>query len=411
MLKKAVYQVLRHRHFWREAGFDELSELYVSIMFRGLSISLTGLFVPLYMLGLEYSLTSILMVIAWYFTFRIFFCDIASAFTVARIGPKHTMLIGYSLLTISTAMFLCLTQIAWPLWLLGGIWGASASFFFIPFNVDFSKVKHSRYGGRELGYVNIMEKVGSAAGPLIGGLIATVFGPQYIFLAATILLVIGIIPLLRTAEPVKTRQKLDFSSLKIDNLKRDFISVSALGIENSLTMFLWPLYLGFFVVAGATAYAKLGILWSVSLCAAILAAHIIGKLIDTHRGRKLLKVSAGINAVLHLLRPLVKSYPVAFGINVVNDIVTVGYRMPYYKGLFDAADNLPGYRIVYLTSIEFISSVCKGTVWWLMVLLASVMNPQALFVTGFSIAALASILITSERFKALDPVYNKNNHG
>ncbi len=43
MLKKIVYSLLRHRHFWREVGFDELSELYVSMMFRGLSISLPGI--------------------------------------------------------------------------------------------------------------------------------------------------------------------------------------------------------------------------------------------------------------------------------------------------------------------------------------------------------------------------------
>lgn len=88
------------------------------------------------------------MVIAWYFTFRGLLWDTLSSYTTARIGPKHTMLIGYALLISSTALFLTLPAVAWPIWLLGGVWGASSSFFLIPFNVDFSKVKHSDHGVR-----------------------------------------------------------------------------------------------------------------------------------------------------------------------------------------------------------------------------------------------------------------------
>src|SRR4051812_26373657 len=120
MIKKVVKRVIIPRHSWRTAGFNELSELYVSIMFRGLAISLTGLFVPLYMLQLHYVATDIIMVVAWYFTFRTVFVDLLSGYTVARFGPKHTLIIGNLLLIASTALFLSLSVYAWPLWLLGG---------------------------------------------------------------------------------------------------------------------------------------------------------------------------------------------------------------------------------------------------------------------------------------------------
>lgn len=403
MIKKIINRVLRQRHFWREAGFDELSELYVSMMFRSLSINMTGLFVPLYMLRLDYDVVSILTVIAWYFTFRVIFADILAAYTVAKHGPKHTMLIGYILLILSTIMFLYLPNTPWPIWLLGGLWGASASFFFIPFNVDFSKVKHSKYGGKELSYINIMDKIGSLIGPIVGGIVATLFSPQYIFLVAVIFLLASIIPLFKTSEPVQLNQKLDFKTLKADKLKNDFISVMALGVENSLTAMLWPLYLGVFILVGSAAYAKLGILWSFSILASILSAQLIGSLIDKHQGRKLLRYSAIINGLLHIIRPFIGTYPAAFATNIVNDSVTVGYRLPYFKGLYDAADDLPGHRIVYLTSVEMMSSVAKGTIWWILVLLASVTSVRTLFVIGFGLAALASFMITTERFKALRP--------
>ncbi len=410
MLKKAVYQVLRPRHFWREAGFDELSELYVSIMLRSFSINMTGIFIPLYLLGLGYSVTEVMMVIAWYFTFRVAFSDLLSAYTVAKIGPKHSMLIGFGLLTVATSMFLTLPHIMWPLFILGGALGTSVSFFFIPFNVDFSKVKHSAHGGKELGWVTIMDKLGQTLGPITGGIIATLFGnASYIFLAATILLIISVFVLMRTAEPVRINQKLDFKSLKADNLLPDFLSVAGIGIENTVSMFLWPLFLGVFILVGSTAYIKLGVLASVSIIAAILAAYTIGKLIDSRQGRPLLRYSASINAAVHLIRPFITNYPAAFALNVANDTVTVGYRMPYFKGLYDAADDVPGYRIVYLTSIELVSSIAKATVWWLLVLLSLILSAKTVMGIGFLIAAAASLLIMSERFRALEPrAYNHN---
>lgn len=409
MLKQIVSKFLKHRHFWRDVGFDELSELYISVMFRSLSISITGLFVPVYLLQLHYSITQILMVVAWYFTFRSVFADVVSAYTIARIGPKHTMLLGYLFLITSTGLFLTLPTAFWPLWLVGGIWGMSASFFFIPFHVDFSKVKHRKHGGKELGFISIVERVGNAMGPLIGGLVATLFGGQYIFLAAIILLTVGLVPLFRTAEPVRLKQHLDFKGFKIDNLKRDFVSVVGIGIENTLTMYIWPLFLGLFVLTGTSVYVKLGAISSISFIVSICSAQAIGRLIDRRQGRSLLRLSATANTVVHLLRPFVSNLPLALGINMANEAVTSGYRMPYYKGLYDAADDLPGYRIVYISSIEWIASIAKATTYWLLIILSLLLPARSVMSIGFLVAAAASCVIMLERFGALAPrSYNKS---
>lgn len=403
MLKEAIYRLLRQRHFWREVGFDELGELYINTMFRGLALSLTGLFVPVYLLQLHFSVTAILEVVAWYFTFRGLFCDVLSGYTVAKIGPKHTLTIGYGLLILSTLTFLTLSHITWPIWLLGGLWGLSSSFFFVPFNVDFSKVKHSRHGGKELGYVNIMDRVGQILGPLIGGIVATLFGGQYIFLAAALVLVIGVIPLLSTAEPVRLNQHLDFKGFKANQLKRDALSFAAMGVENNICLYLWPLFLGLFIIRDSTVYAKLGGLVSISLVVGIFSAYAIGKLIDKRRGRALLRRATILNSSLHLMRPFIQTYPVALGVNIANETITPGYRMPYFKGYFDAADDYPGHRIVYLTSLESIASIAKATMWWILVLLSGVLSARNLTTLGFLIAAVASLTIMTERFKSLNP--------
>jgi MFS family permease len=401
MLKRLIYRLLARRHFWRQVGFDELSELYIGMMFRGMAIGMSGLFVPLFLIGLHYSVTSILMVMAWYFTSRLGVFDLLAGYMVARIGPKHGMFIGHIMLIASTALFLTLPHYSWPLWLLGGLWGGAQSFFFISFNVDFSKVKHPRHSGKEFGYITIMEKIGAVFGPLVGGVVATVFDPGYIFLLAIGLLLGGLLPLFRTAEPVRVKQRLDFRHFTIDGHGRDFLAAAGLGVENYVSLYLWPLFLGLFVLVGSTAYAKLGVLSSVSFAVSILAARVIGRLIDARKGRLLLRSGALANALLHLFRPFVSTFPIAFGVNLVNDAITPAYRMPYFKGLFNAADDLPGQRIAYITSIEIFGSLVKATMCWTLVILSLGLEPRVVLTVGFVGAAAVSLLITAERFRAL----------
>lgn len=403
MIKKLIYKYLRHRHFWRYVGFDELSELYVGMMFRGMALSLSGLFVPLYLIGLNYSLPDLFMVVAWYFTFRFLLFDWLAGAAVAWYGPKHGLLASHVILIVSTALFLTTSENAWPLWLLGGLWGAAQSFFFVSFHVDFSKVKHSKHSGKEIGYATIMERVGAVMGPLVGGFIATVFGPHYIFLASVILLLVGLIPLFRTAEPVRTRQRLDFRGFRAADHWRDYVSYAGVGVERNLSIYMWPIYLGLFVLVGTTAYAKLGVMASASFLVSIFAARAIGQFIDRKKGRQLLRISAVASAVLHLVRPFAGNYPAAFGVNVLSDIAVPGYRIPYLKGMFDAADEQPGYRIVYLSSMEMFGSLIKGTISWLLVLLAFNFEPRPVMVAGFIGASFMSLLIVLERFKALKP--------
>lgn len=408
MIRKFIYNRLKHRHFWRTLGFSELTELYISNLFRGTAIGLIGLFAPVFMLRLGYSLIAIFSMMAWYFSFRFIISDLLAGHSVARIGPKHSLLIGYGLLMLSSGLFITLPDFNWPIWMIGSVWGAAASFFFIPFNVGFSKIKHTIHGGKELSYAQIMERIGAICGPLLGGIIATLWDPKFIFLAAGGLLLLGAIPLLSSPEAVRIRQKLQFKGLNTQELKYDYLSFSALGIENTVCLVIWPLFFGLFVVNDQSVYAKLGLLTTLAMFLTIASLKSFGQLIDRRQGFALMRYSALINAFLHLIRPLATNIFAAFSVQLANESVTSGYRLPYFKAMYDAADQHPGYRIAYLTSMEMVASNIKAAFWWIMTILASALTARSLTSTGFLIAAVASVLILHERFKSFDnEIYQK----
>jgi MFS family permease len=372
------------------------------VLFRSMALGLTGVFVPIYMLRLGYTLADICWVVTCFFATCVA-ADIAAAHMVAKVGPKHTLMVGAGVQVLSTASFVMLSSFHLPLVMLGFLWGLAASFFFIPFHVDFSKVKHRKHGGKELGYLTIVDKVGHLLGPLAGGVIASTLGPEYAFTMAAVVLVVGYVPLFKTAEPVRVHQKLDFNGLRLSTMKRDLISYSAVGIENTLSMIFWPMMLGYIILTGQAGYLQLGVLTSASVVAAMYAARWYGRRIDNHTGRKLLRTTAILNAALHMVRPWTANYAGAIAVNVANDVLTAGYRMPYFKGYYDAADDRPGQRIVYLSVMQSFSSLSKATVWAMLTILALSSTSGVLFRVGFTIAAIASLVIILERYSALKP--------
>lgn len=402
MLRKIIDRLLRHRHYWRDVGFDELSELYVSQLFMELSVSMTGIFVPLYMLKLGYSVISIMAVAAFFFGARMLIFDMLAGSLIAKFGPKHTMTWGYVVLIISTLQFLTLPYIHWPIWLLGAIWGATSSLFNIPFEVDFSKVKHKDHTGKEIGYLKIIQQTTTVVGPLISGVVATVFGGQYIFLISILFLIIGGSTLLKTSEPTKINQKLNLRGLKLKSITSDMLVMSATSVEMTMSSYLWPLYLGIFILATGASYAKLGSLASVSVLASILAAFTIGKLIDGDKGRSLLRLGTSLNAAFHLFRPFTNTYPQALLINVLDNPVLVSYQMPFEKGIYGAGDDKGDLRIAYFTTLEWIASIVKTLLWIFLISMTYFWTTKSVMSLGFVIASLASLIIMKEKFRALD---------
>ncbi len=399
MLKNLIYRIMWRRHFWRNAGFDELSELYVSSMLRMLALTLMMVFVPFFLYQNGYSIAHIFATYGTFFATRIL-ADIGAGHLVARFGPKHTMIISCLLQIYTASLFMLVPEFKIPGWVIGIPWGMAASCYFVAYHVEFSKIKHAVNAGKELGYMHIMEKMGAIVGPLIGGLTASAFGSRYIFVFATVVLIASLWPLFMTSEPTKTHQKLNFKDFPVQKSFADIRAYCALGVENTLCINVWPLFLGIFVLSGEI-YAQLGILSSAAVVASLYSAYAIGKFIDVRNGRQLLRIAAVANAAVYLVRPFVGGLAPALAVNVVNDTLTTGYRMPFLKGMYAAADDLPGYRIVYIASMESVASVMKSTVWFMLAILAHGMSVYSIFILSFAVAGVASLLIVTERFKAL----------
>ncbi len=388
------------RHFWRHASFSEIAELYSSRLLRMLAINIVASFMSIFLYQQGYGVIFIAAFWALVFAFRAVI-SLPAAALVARIGPKHGILLSNILFIPSMVAFALVSQYGpWMLAVVGFFQGISAVLYVISYNIDFSKVKSADHAGKEIAYMNIIEKITTGLSPLIGGVLAFFVGPEVVLAISAALFALAAIPLLQTAEPVAPRQKLDFKGFPWHLVRGMGVAHWAYGFDVFTSGTIWSLFSAIFIIGIASTnevYLINGVLMSVVLLAAIAASYAYGRLIDRKRGLELMRVAVAANALTHLSRPFITSPVGIAGLNIANEAATTGYVMSYSRAVYDNAD-LSGRRTTYLGILELIASVGAGCAALSVVALAMFFGEQHGLQVFFFMAGTVVLLVWTARF-------------
>lgn len=402
-MNNILHKILGRRHYWRHASFDEVSELYLARMLRTFAVHLISIFVGVYLYNLGYSLVFIVGYMACFYALKMFFA-FPALYYVRKHGPKHAILFSNLLYIPALLIFSYMPEQGagyglFVVALFGVLQGLSVTVYDYAYMVDFSKVKHAGHAGKELGFMQVLEKAASVAGPLAGGLIATFFGPQVAIVISAALFAVAAIPLLKTAEPIELKQKLKLRSYPWRGTYRGIIAQSGIGFDIVASVTAWSLFLAAVVMAGSddTIYASLGALASISMAAAIIAAMVFGKYIDRKGGRSLLRIGVLSKSLSHALRPLVGHPAAAAGVNAIGEVSYTGYSMAFTRGLFDTADR-SGHRLLYLFFIEISSNFGAALACVLLAVALFMFDPIIAFTLFFTCAAGFQILVATPQF-------------
>ncbi len=373
--------------------------MYLAGFLRTLSIGLVGVFVPLYLLQNGYNLTDIFIYYACFYGLGCIFAY-GTGHLIARFGPKHIMRVSFMLQVIFSFLLINIDSVPYTIFSLASVAALSSSMYFLSHHVDFSKVKHSEHGGKELGFLLLMERVGGVVGPIGGGLLATVAGPRATFFAAGVAMFIAVIILMLTPEPVQTHQKLNFKGLLKKNDWKNRLSYASLGVENAVSVWLWPVFLAA-VVFTSNGYLNIGLVSSTSVLVAIIVAIPLGRLLDRQKGKMMIIYGTNVNSAIHIFRLFAASLPSSVVIAMFNEPNTLVYRMAYIKGYYDTADEYPGQRIAFIVINEILSNIARMALWLTLAALSLFFSAYVVCAIGFCIGALASQGIKLQKFKAL----------
>ena len=405
MFQNIIHKILVRRHFWRYATFSEVSELYASRMLRMLALNIAASFMSIFLYQNGFSIPFIAFFWALFFSFKAIMALPLAAIT-ARIGSKHGILLS-NIMYIPSMIIFALIPTYGPLLLILVVLlqGSSAALYSISYSTDFSKVKSAEHAGKEIAYMNIIEKVTAGLSPLIGGLLAFAFGPEVVLVIAAVLFSLAAAPLLRTAEQEKPNQKLVFKGFAWHLIRPNIPTHLAVGFDVFSSGTVWSIFVAVFVIGVASTnevYAANGALMSVVVFAALGASYAYGKLIDKKRGGDLLRVAAIGNSLTHLMRAFTATPIAVAGLNIANEAATTGYSMALTRGIFDNAD-LSGQRVTYIGVVEAIANLGAAIAGFVLFFLATLLEHQLSIHVFFFIAAAVVLLIGLARF----PLYQK----
>lgn len=352
-----VADIFHHIHFgrgyWRTAPFGEMTELYASRFLRHIAQGMVGIMVAIFLYQNGYNLVTIMLYIAYYYGVRAI-ASYLSGYYVAWSGPKRATLISN---VLAVPALVSLTMIDEHMALSAGMFftfqAVSLSLYTIASDMQFSSLKTTHHVGKELGWLHTVEKIATGVAPMIGGFVAYWLGPESTMWIAAVLSIFASLPLFITPEKIRRKQKIIYQGMPWRTVRSHFMTMSIAGADQVVSGATWSIFVGviIFGTQSDVIYAQLGVLFSISLFVAIAAAHVYGAVIDRHKGETLYRVGIAINALIHAVRPFTVT-PVSVGLlNSANEVGTSAYQMPLFRSEYDTADELPGYRVAYISTM------------------------------------------------------------
>ncbi len=373
MFQRIIGFIFRRRHYWRNVSFDEVAELYASRLLTMLALNAVNLFTSLYLYQLGYSIVFIMLMNAALLGFKIAIAPIVASY-VAYFGPKHGVLVA-NLLRIPSmaAIFLVPEYGVWAIVIYGVFQQAAAGMYGVSYLVDFSKVRHAKHTGKELGTMQLVEKAARVVSPLAGGLVASFWGPSAVIFVSAILFALAALPLFRTVEPTTLKTRVRVTGFPWKLAKTSLFTEVQIGFDLVTSTTAWALFaaIAVFAAFGNGMYAAFGVLASFGVLVSMLASWLFGKLTDKRHGDFLFTAGVVSNAVTHALRPFVTVPLAVLGVNMANETATSAYALPWTRAVFNIADT-SGFRIAYMAMLQAASDIgsliaclaLAGLVWF-----------------------------------------------
>lgn len=369
-------------NFFHHHRFSERSQIYAAISLKMLGISIFAIFIPIYLFKIGYDLQHILLFFVLDYSLRLGLQWLAGWY-IAKYGPKHGLVVSAASTITTLLLFYTLPSMHWPLLLLAAMSAVSNVFHFLGYFVDFAQTQDVMKSGKSAGTMAQLIIFASSLGPFVGGLVSDQLGVGWTLLAAAIIVLASLIPLLSSRDLPKGNS-FQPRRLPLRQLRYDFLSNFGKAWDIRTASVVWPLAL-FFVVHS---YQGVGLVASLSFLGIIATAHIVTNYVDRF-GWPMLVSGTAVNAMVHLTRTIISTLNGAILLNLVGGVVTWVAHIPWQAEVYRHAKAVG--PVEYFTVFNFTSD-CGSAIFWLILFgVSTVASMQTVFTVAFLLAAIGAL--------------------
>lgn len=369
----------------------ELKLFYASISIYNFASSIVQIFIPIYLFGKGFSISSILLFYTLVQLGRLAALPVA-AYLSSNFGAKKIISVSF-VFQIIYFLFLRnieINDLSWYFLASALIFGAMWAFLWLPYLVHVSKISPNESRGKIVGKINTYSAITLAFGPLLGGVVIASCGFSYAFALAILITIPAIILLLLTPEASKIR-KINYSLINIRKIYLDLIANGFFNFQNFLDSIVWTIFI--FIIIPQ--YKTIGLIQTAALLVSILSYYLVGIWTDKFNRTKLLFFGSFLTSIMGVLRLLANSF---LGIFLLNTIFTSAYileRIPWNVKLQEHMDQ--DARTEYMAIFEIGGTIITLIGLLILAILFVSMPVKESLVFGIIIASISGLFVNFVR--------------
>jgi len=293
-LNKSLTRIIHNRYY----------DLIIADTLRYIALALISLFVPIYLLKLNYSIFIIAIFELILFIGAIVFHFILLK-NINKIQVKRAMIISY-IMDIVFYLFLYNSEIFINKWgpyfflgILSFINIISSTFYWTAHHIYFFNSSDEKNGGQRLGMLNAVPVAIGVVSPFLGGVLISKYGFHVAFFISVLLLVLASLALL-FSRGIKANIYIDIKKVFDFNYDIKNWIYFIEGLNYVATVFIWPIFM--FVMA--IKIVSMGLIYLFANTAYSILTYLGGKISDQHGSRLIGRIGSVGHSLSLVLRAL-----------------------------------------------------------------------------------------------------------
>lgn len=369
-----------HHHFHLRR-IREMTALYWVHSLRVTAVTFVIILVPIYLINIGFSLREVLLIYAFEgFVWLILLFP--TLYLMPKLGANFNMAMG-SFTIIGCMTFLAYLPVS-RLMVLGYIFfKALSSLYWFAFRLNFTAVTKGKEAGNKIGLINALFLASQGLAPAIGGIVAQIYGINWAYAVAVIIVIFAGLPLLGKADVVKW-SKPKLSSLNLKKVFPDLIANAGSVVDDSVGALVWPL-LVFIIIP---TYAGVGILSAVMIISAIGISLWVGRREASKGEAHYLKQGSLVISTTNFLRLLTQSVFQVAGINLLAGVGQALYTTPLASRYYKNATHEP--TLEYIFAMQVASALAWMIYPLILVGLTFLMPDKSVLIVGALLAIPAT---------------------
>lgn len=384
-----MYQRLLQFRYTRER-----KHMFSAMIFWWFGVGILQIFITIYLFQSGFSLAAIFLFAAMQQGVRTISVPLALVAT-GKIGAKHVLSISLVFPIAFYLFFSAIINVPMFFYFAAIMLGLAQGYGWVGYHMHMSKVTPDTSRGRTLGTIMVIQMLGLAAGPVLGGILIERFGIVSALMTSIAIFLATIVILLSSRE-VSVRHTINLKLLHLRKVLRDAIGNGFYNTKTELNILAWPIFM-FIVVQG---YEKLGYIEGSALIVGMIAVALIGKLLDRTRRKLVLLWTSIVYAIVSALSVFAGS---VLAIAIMNILMRAAGRANNLPWLSIFHSNLGKHpRTEYLLWFEGFGAGITALFMFAFIFIAQVLDVRTTLIIAILVSSVSVLVPNIVRYREGD---------